>query len=123
MDTLQASCLSNTCRFGADLCGLQVYEIRVTRGVLGTSHVVERRYSEFSSLVTYIQEACGLTLPLPPKRMFGNKDLKFIHERREALDVRFCTALAALARCAAMSGCALDRPATDCAPAPRICCS
>eukprot|EP00045_Choanoeca_perplexa_P008773 m.82514 g.82514 ORF g.82514 m.82514 type:complete len:555 (+) comp14617_c0_seq3:181-1845(+) len=63
-----------------------LYEIRVTHGVLGDSHVVERRYSEFANLVAHVQGACGLALPLPPKRMFGNKDLKFIHERKEALD-------------------------------------
>jgi hypothetical protein len=70
-----------------NLLHLQLYAIRVTRGVLGTSHLVERRYSQFANLAAYIQESCSLALPLPPKRMFGNKDLKFVHERREALDV------------------------------------
>ena len=48
----------------------------------------ERRYNEFHKLVEKLEQRWpGIPIPqLPPKKAIGNKDLKFINERRYYLE-------------------------------------
>lgn len=61
------------------------YIIRVQRGVSSDhSWQVIRRYSDFDALNTSLT-ACGVVLPLPPKKLIGNMDREFIAERQRGL--------------------------------------
>uniref|UniRef100_A0A3P9CKK5 PX domain containing serine/threonine kinase n=1 Tax=Maylandia zebra TaxID=106582 RepID=A0A3P9CKK5_9CICH len=61
------------------------YIIRVQRGVsLDNSWQVIRRYSDFDVLNNSLM-VCGITLPLPPKKLIGNMDREFIAERQRGL--------------------------------------
>lgn len=61
------------------------YIIRVQRGVSSdNSWQVIRRYSDFDALNTGLT-ACGVALPLPPKKLIGNMDREFIAERQRGL--------------------------------------
>lgn len=61
------------------------YIIRVQRGVSSdNSWQVIRRYSDFDALNTSLM-ACGVSLPLPPKKLIGNMDREFIAERQRGL--------------------------------------
>lgn len=60
----------------------------MTQGELGGTHSVSKRYSDFVALASDVQALSGVSLPLPPKKMFGNKDSVFIAKRKDALDVR-----------------------------------
>lgn len=61
------------------------YIIRVQRGVsTDNSWQVIRRYSDFDALNTGLM-ACGVALPLPPKKLIGNMDREFIAERQRGL--------------------------------------
>ncbi|XP_072027305.1 PX domain-containing protein kinase-like protein isoform X2 [Amphiura filiformis] len=61
------------------------YVIRVQRGpVPENSWQINRRYSDFDSLNDQLK-VCGMDLPLPPKKVFGNMDREFIAERQQAL--------------------------------------
>jgi hypothetical protein len=64
-----------------------VYTVDVMRGDLGDIHRVYKRYSDFVALCNDVAALSGITLQLPPKKMFGNKDAIFIAKRKEALDV------------------------------------
>ncbi|KAF7648204.1 hypothetical protein LDENG_00160340, partial [Lucifuga dentata] len=61
------------------------YIIRVHRGVSSeNSWQVIRRYSDFDVLNSSLM-VCGITLPLPPKKLIGNMDREFIAERQRGL--------------------------------------
>ncbi|XP_019123884.1 PX domain-containing protein kinase-like protein isoform X1 [Larimichthys crocea] len=61
------------------------YIIRVQRGVsTENSWQVIRRYSDFDVLNTSLM-VCGISLPLPPKKLIGNMDREFIAERQRGL--------------------------------------
>ncbi|XP_059184375.1 PX domain-containing protein kinase-like protein isoform X1 [Centropristis striata] len=61
------------------------YIIRVQRGVSSeNSWQVIRRYSDFDVLNSSLM-VCGITLPLPPKKLIGNMDREFIAERQRGL--------------------------------------
>lgn len=64
----------------------KVYNINVMRGLLGSVHTVRRRFNDFAQLVAEVAELSGITLQLPPKRVFGNSDAAFLAKRREALE-------------------------------------
>eukprot|EP00043_Microstomoeca_roanoka_P025705 m.9560 g.9560 ORF g.9560 m.9560 type:complete len:577 (-) comp5768_c0_seq2:143-1873(-) len=72
-------------RFEAAKEGHIVYVIQVTRGVLGEKFEIARRYSDFATLAQSIAFVSGMTLPLPPKKMFGNTDAAFLTKRMQAL--------------------------------------
>uniref|UniRef100_G3NIM5 PX domain containing serine/threonine kinase n=1 Tax=Gasterosteus aculeatus aculeatus TaxID=481459 RepID=G3NIM5_GASAC len=48
------------------------------------SHTVIRRYSDFDVLNSSLM-VCGISLPLPPKKLIGNMDREFIAERQRGL--------------------------------------
>ncbi|KAK2861685.1 hypothetical protein Q5P01_001218 [Channa striata] len=61
------------------------YIIRVQRGVSSdNSWQVIRRYSDFDVLNSSLM-VCGISLPLPPKKLIGNMDREFIAERQRGL--------------------------------------
>ncbi|XP_029288473.1 LOW QUALITY PROTEIN: PX domain-containing protein kinase-like protein [Cottoperca gobio] len=61
------------------------YIVRVQRGVSAeNSWQVIRRYSDFDVLNSSLM-VCGITLPLPPKKLIGNMDREFIAERQRGL--------------------------------------
>uniref|UniRef100_A0A3P9HCU2 PX domain containing serine/threonine kinase n=1 Tax=Oryzias latipes TaxID=8090 RepID=A0A3P9HCU2_ORYLA len=61
------------------------YIIRVQRGVSSdNSWQVIRRYSDFDILHSSLM-VCGISLPLPPKKLIGNMDREFIAERQRGL--------------------------------------
>lgn len=61
------------------------YIIRVQRGVSSeNSWQVIRRYSDFDALNTSLM-VCGISLPLPPKKLIGNMEREFIAERQRGL--------------------------------------
>ncbi|XP_027857937.1 PX domain-containing protein kinase-like protein isoform X2 [Xiphophorus couchianus] len=61
------------------------YIIRVQRGVSSdNSWQVIRRYSDFDILNSSLM-VCGISLPLPPKKLIGNMDREFIAERQRGL--------------------------------------
>ncbi|XP_054640211.1 PX domain-containing protein kinase-like protein isoform X2 [Dunckerocampus dactyliophorus] len=61
------------------------YIIRVQRGVSSeNSWQVVRRYSDFDALNNSLM-VCGVSLPLPPKKLIGNRDREFIAERQRGL--------------------------------------
>ncbi|XP_024916122.1 PX domain-containing protein kinase-like protein isoform X3 [Cynoglossus semilaevis] len=61
------------------------YIIRVQRGVsTDNSWQVIRRYSDFDALNSSLM-VCGISLPLPPKKLIGNMDREFIAERQRGL--------------------------------------
>lgn len=61
------------------------YIIRVQRGVSSeNSWQVIRRYSDFDALNSSLM-VCGISLPLPPKKLIGNMDREFIAERQKGL--------------------------------------
>ncbi|MED6281889.1 hypothetical protein AMECASPLE_028636, partial [Ameca splendens] len=61
------------------------YIIRVQRGVSSdNSWQVIRRYSDFDILNSSLM-VCGVSLPLPPKKLIGNMDREFIAERQRGL--------------------------------------
>ncbi|XP_073325138.1 PX domain-containing protein kinase-like protein isoform X2 [Pagrus major] len=61
------------------------YIVRVQRGVSSeNSWQVIRRYSDFDVLNSSLM-VCGITLPLPPKKLIGNMDREFIAERQRGL--------------------------------------
>ncbi|XP_068170377.1 PX domain-containing protein kinase-like protein isoform X2 [Antennarius striatus] len=61
------------------------YIIRVQRGVsTDNSWQVIRRYSDFDVLNSSLM-ACGINLPLPPKKLIGNMEREFIAERQRGL--------------------------------------
>ncbi|XP_038551566.1 PX domain-containing protein kinase-like protein isoform X1 [Micropterus salmoides] len=61
------------------------YIIRVQRGVSSeNSWQVIRRYSDFDVLNASLM-VCGISLPLPPKKLIGNMDREFIAERQRGL--------------------------------------
>ncbi|XP_051933022.1 PX domain-containing protein kinase-like protein isoform X1 [Hippocampus zosterae] len=61
------------------------YIIRVQRGVSSeNSWQVIRRYSDFDVLNNSLM-VCGVSLPLPPKKLIGNMDREFIAERQRGL--------------------------------------
>ncbi|XP_061584323.1 PX domain-containing protein kinase-like protein [Cololabis saira] len=61
------------------------YIIRVQRGVSSdNSWQVVRRYSDFDVLNSSLM-VCGITLPLPPKKLIGNMGRDFIAERQRGL--------------------------------------
>nr|XP_057910878.1 PX domain-containing protein kinase-like protein isoform X2 [Doryrhamphus excisus] len=61
------------------------YIIRVQRGVSSeNSWQVVRRYSDFDALNNSLM-VCGVSLPLPPKKLIGNRDREFIAERQKGL--------------------------------------
>ncbi|XP_053285682.1 PX domain-containing protein kinase-like protein isoform X2 [Pleuronectes platessa] len=61
------------------------YIIRVQRGVSSdNSWQVIRRYSDFDVLNGSLM-VCGISLPLPPKKLLGNMDREFIAERQRGL--------------------------------------
>ncbi|XP_065829723.1 PX domain-containing protein kinase-like protein [Oscarella lobularis] len=62
------------------------YIIRVWRGTSKLAFwSIKRRYSDFDALNAALRPS-GLELPLPPKKVFKNKDRLFIAERQKALD-------------------------------------
>uniref|UniRef100_A0AAQ4Q8W9 PX domain-containing protein kinase-like protein n=1 Tax=Gasterosteus aculeatus aculeatus TaxID=481459 RepID=A0AAQ4Q8W9_GASAC len=61
------------------------YIVRVQRGVSSeNSWQVIRRYSDFDVLNSSLM-VCGISLPLPPKKLIGNMDREFIAERQRGL--------------------------------------
>ncbi|CAJ1052023.1 PREDICTED: PX domain-containing protein kinase-like protein isoform X1 [Xyrichtys novacula] len=61
------------------------YIIKVQRGVSSeNSWQVIRRYSDFDVLNSSLM-VCGISLPLPPKKLIGNMDREFIAERQRGL--------------------------------------
>ncbi|XP_077386975.1 PX domain-containing protein kinase-like protein isoform X3 [Festucalex cinctus] len=61
------------------------YIIRVQRGVSSeNSWQVIRRYSDFDVLNSSLM-VCGVSLPLPPKKLIGNMEREFIAERQRGL--------------------------------------
>ncbi|XP_029990258.1 LOW QUALITY PROTEIN: PX domain-containing protein kinase-like protein [Sphaeramia orbicularis] len=63
------------------------YIIRVQRGVsVENSWQVIRRYSDFDVLNSSLL-VCGVSLPLPPKKLIGNMDREFIAERQRGLQL------------------------------------
>ncbi|XP_061642281.1 PX domain-containing protein kinase-like protein isoform X3 [Phyllopteryx taeniolatus] len=61
------------------------YIIRVQRGVSSeNSWQVIRRYSDFDVLNNSLM-VCGVSLPLPPKKLIGNMDREFVAERQRGL--------------------------------------
>ncbi|XP_076027521.1 PX domain-containing protein kinase-like protein isoform X3 [Genypterus blacodes] len=61
------------------------YIVRVHRGVSAeNSWQVIRRYSDFDGLNSSLM-VCGISLPLPPKKLIGNMDREFIAERQRGL--------------------------------------
>ncbi|XP_032368790.1 PX domain-containing protein kinase-like protein isoform X1 [Etheostoma spectabile] len=63
------------------------YIVRVQRGVSSeNSWQVIRRYSDFDVLNSSLM-VCGISLPLPPKKLIGNMDREFIAERQRGLQV------------------------------------
>ncbi|XP_037347193.2 PX domain-containing protein kinase-like protein isoform X3 [Pungitius pungitius] len=61
------------------------YIVRVQRGVASeNSWQVIRRYSDFDVLNSSLM-VCGISLPLPPKKLIGNMDREFIAERQRGL--------------------------------------
>ncbi|KAK1900967.1 PX domain containing protein kinase-like protein [Dissostichus eleginoides] len=61
------------------------YIVRVQRGVSAeNSWQVIRRYSDFDVLNSNLM-VCGISLPLPPKKLIGNMDREFIAERQRGL--------------------------------------
>uniref|UniRef100_A0A3P8NVJ0 PX domain containing serine/threonine kinase n=1 Tax=Astatotilapia calliptera TaxID=8154 RepID=A0A3P8NVJ0_ASTCA len=55
-----------------------------TVSVIRKSPPVIRRYSDFDVLNNSLM-VCGITLPLPPKKLIGNMDREFIAERQRGL--------------------------------------
>ncbi|XP_065912112.1 PX domain-containing protein kinase-like protein [Dysidea avara] len=69
------------------------YVVRVQRGPnLEERWDVVHRYSEFSALHEFL-ETSGITLPIPPKKMFGSKDKEVIGERQKGLQAFLDTVL------------------------------
>ncbi|XP_013870781.1 PX domain-containing protein kinase-like protein [Austrofundulus limnaeus] len=61
------------------------YIIKVQRGVSSdNTWQVIRRYSDFDILNNSLM-VCGISLPLPPKKLIGNMDREFIAERQKGL--------------------------------------
>ncbi|XP_028302116.1 PX domain-containing protein kinase-like protein isoform X2 [Gouania willdenowi] len=61
------------------------YIIKVQRGVSSDNvWQVIRRYSDFDVLNNSLM-VCGISLPLPPKKLIGNMDREFIAERQRGL--------------------------------------
>ncbi|XP_072296211.1 PX domain-containing protein kinase-like protein isoform X2 [Eucyclogobius newberryi] len=61
------------------------YIIRVQRGLSSENcWQVIRRYSDFDALNSALM-VCGISLPLPPKKLIGNMDREFIAERQRGL--------------------------------------
>lgn len=70
------------------------YIIRVQRGPIAENNwTVSRRYSDFVVLDAGLVIS-GIALPLPPKKMFGNKDREFIAARQQGLQNYLNTILA-----------------------------
>ncbi len=73
--------------FSGSFLFFKVYSIVVSHGVLGTTHVIRRRFSDFVQLQKEVEDCAGVALPLPPKRVFGNSDAMFLAKRKDALQV------------------------------------
>ena len=65
------------------------YDLFVTRGWgPGAEHwQLAKRYSDFAELNAQVKLESGVSLELPPKKMFGNKDRELIKQRREAFQM------------------------------------
>ncbi|EGD77544.1 SLOB protein kinase [Salpingoeca rosetta] len=48
-------------------------------------HIVRHRYSDFAAFAQEMSALSGMTLPLPPKKMFGNTDKAFLQKRMQGL--------------------------------------
>lgn len=69
------------------------YLIRVQRGPNPEDHWdVVHRYSEFSALHEFL-ETSGISIPIPPKKVFGSKDKEVIAERQKGLHAFLDTVL------------------------------
>eukprot|EP00729_Bicosta_minor_P002321 gene2321-8419_t len=63
------------------------YTIIVTRGEGPDAETweIEKRYSQFVELNTKVKALSGISITLPPKKVFGNKSKEFVAKRREGL--------------------------------------
>ena len=66
-------------------CHFQEYSIKVQRGHQPEQHwTICKRYSDFVTLNDQLK-VTGIDLPLPPKKVFGNREREFIAERQQGL--------------------------------------
>ncbi|KAK4884313.1 hypothetical protein RN001_000584 [Aquatica leii] len=81
-DTETLSCVIENWR---TIDGHTEYIIRVHRGPFSQkTWRIYKRYNDFLALHSYLQTS-GLPLPLPPKKIIGNRDPEFISERQQGL--------------------------------------
>lgn len=65
----------------------QEYTLRIYRGLASdVCWQLKKRYTDFANLDEKLRLS-NITLPLPPKKTFGNFNREFIAERQQALQV------------------------------------
>ncbi|KAL5013246.1 hypothetical protein ScPMuIL_007516 [Solemya velum] len=89
-DTVPLTCVVEAAQKIADHIE---YTIRVQRGPISDNFWhINKRYSDFVALDTELK-ICGIELPLPPKKVFGNLSREFVAERQTGLQQYINTVL------------------------------